>query len=80
MELIRNVPTRYWSVDVRSFGICLFIVFLIKSGCGFFQLQRLYDTIEVEAPTLAFSGQRFFYITKRLILAVSCNKLYVEIS
>lgn len=36
-----------------------------------FQLKRLFETIDVESPTLALSGKRFFFMTKSLILAVS---------
>jgi Trehalose receptor len=66
---IQNVPSRYWTLDVIKNKMS----FSLRNLTFFFQslkLKRLYDTIDVEAPTLAFSGKQFFYITKGLILAV----------
>lgn len=37
---------------------------------NYLQLKRLFDMIEVESPSLAFSGKQFFYITRGLILGV----------
>jgi hypothetical protein len=31
-------------------------------------LKRLHDTIVVESPTLSFSGRKYFYITKSMML------------
>ncbi|KAL7038081.1 hypothetical protein ACKWTF_009446 [Chironomus riparius] len=43
---------------------------LIPSNYWTIDLKRLSDTISVEAPTLTFSGQKFFYITKTMMLAM----------
>lgn len=67
LKFIRKVPSKYWTLDVKIWSF----PFLRQLFNLFFQLQRLFDTIEVESPTLAFSGKQFFYITKGLMLAVS---------
>ncbi|XP_070501290.1 gustatory receptor for sugar taste 64b-like [Chironomus tepperi] len=43
---------------------------MIPSTHWTIDLKRLSDTIIVEAPTLTFSGQKFFYITKTMMLAL----------
>lgn len=74
LEIIRNIPTKYWNVDVsenlsKNFW-CQWIIYNL-------QLKRLHDTILIVSPTLTFSGLKFFYITKDLILGVSLNILMV---
>lgn len=43
------------------------------------QMKRLYDTIQVELPTLGFSGRQYFYITKSMILKMIGTILTFEI-
>lgn len=69
LHYIRNVPSRHWSLDVSIYDFFVLLCTDFFFSCHQ-QLKRLYDTIDLEAPTLAFSGQRFFHITKGLILTV----------
>lgn len=81
LEVIRNIPTRYWTVDVsRCFwtltqrdGFIYWIDIFSFTCIISTQLKRLYDTISVEAPTLTFSGLKFFFISKNMILGVSIS-------
>ena len=43
---------------------------MILFSSSHFQLKRLFDTISVESPTLTFSGQKFFFITKTMMLTL----------
>jgi Trehalose receptor len=73
LRLLRFVPSEAWFLDVSgSKSSFVWFSFQTKHFNVVFQTQRLSDLVVAEVNAL--SGKQFFFLTRKLILAVSEEK------